>query len=76
MEKISQADSMSWPVLTPDPNVYDSRFRIAAVFRAVSILPMAAIFLVPTVFSMTAIIPAASMPRNNAAGRGEQGSNT
>jgi len=57
-----------------DPDVHCG-LRIAAKFGAVSILAMAAIFLVPFVFFMTAIISAASMARENAAARGEQGDN-
>jgi len=57
-----------------DPHVY-CRLRIAAIARTISLLPVAAIFLVSPVFFMMAVIPAASIARENAAGCGEDGDN-
>jgi hypothetical protein len=64
---------MGPPVSPVDPDVH-CRFRIAAIFRPISISPIAA-FPVPSVFLLTAIIPAAAMARKNAAGRGEHDDN-
>ena len=55
-----------------DPDV-DCRLRIPAISGTISLLPLAAIFPVPSVFFVMAVIPAASMARKDAAGRGEHG---
>jgi hypothetical protein len=62
-----------WVLLSPvDPDA-NCGLRIAAIFRALSILPMVAIVFAASKFFLMAIIAPASMTWENTASGGEQG---